>query len=591
MESASVGSKYPSGSVTPQGGPSQRLLLPALLLFAAVAGTLQVRSVDVFWHLASGRWILEHGRVPTADPFRFTHQGAAWVDHEWLFQVIVGGLERLGGIPALTAFRAALVVLLAAALWGGLRRAGAPPAAAALTAVAALLAARGRFLLRPELVSLLLLALFLALLQAHRRQPRPGRLALLAGVVALWANLHPAALAAPGLAAAHLLGSRLPGGSGPPARGAPLPWGHVLLAPPLLALALLANPYGVELLAVPLRIGRSLSGLPGFNPEWLPLWLAPRPFVLAFLAAIAALAVVAAWRTRRVDPATGLVALLLLALAVRSVRHVGLFAIGGAFFAGEALAALAHGAARSPKWQRRAAPLALLATALAAAWVVVPPPSGPLRPRGVAMRFGVGIQPGLFPAAAVERVAAWPGLGNLYNDVAFGGYLLWRLYPPRQVFIDSRNEVDPGLLRELAAARSDSRRWQGLLDRHQVDGALVRYDERPRPVVIGGVPGQPVVEHHTSSALFFPPEQFALVHWDDVALLFVRRTPGRREELAAVEYRFVQPEDWRAMLARAAADSAVRAGALRELRRKLAEEPGSRRARELLLALDGLDRR
>src|SRR5688572_28202354 len=35
-----------------------------LLAFAAVAGTLRLRAYDTFWHLAAGRWILEHRAVP-----------------------------------------------------------------------------------------------------------------------------------------------------------------------------------------------------------------------------------------------------------------------------------------------------------------------------------------------------------------------------------------------------------------------------------------------------------------------------------------------------------------------------------------------
>ena len=60
---------------------------------------------------------------------------------------------------------------------------------------------------------------------------------------------------------------------------------------------------------------------------------------------------------------------------------------------------------------------------------------------------------------------------------------------------------------------------------------------------------------------------------------------GRRERLAAIEYRHVQPEDRRATLARADRETLFRRGAIAELRRRLAEDPGCRRAREMLEAL------
>ena len=181
-------------------------------------------------------------------------------------------------------------------------------------------------------------------------------------------------------------------------------------------------------------------------------------------------------------------------------------------------------------------------------------------------------------------------MGNLYNDVAFGGYLLWRLYPPRQVFIDARNEVNPGLFHELAAARASEEGWTALLTRYGIDGALVRYDDRPRPVLsppsAGGPGGPPRVEHHTTNSLFFPRERFALVYWDDVAMIFLRRTPERAALLEREEYRFVHPEDWRATLAQAERDPFFRAAALAEIERRLREDPGVDRALQLRQALE-----
>ncbi|HEX9670545.1 MAG TPA: hypothetical protein VGC93_13820, partial [Thermoanaerobaculia bacterium] len=323
---------------------------------------------------------------------------------------------------------------------------------------------------------------------------------------------HPGALLAPPLVAAYLLGARFP-------------WRAVLGLPAVAALALLANPYGAKVFSVPLGIAAGLRGLPAVNPEWLPVWRAPQPYLLAGVAALVALAAAARVRARRLDAATGLVALLLAALAATAVRHQGLFFLGAAFFAGECLADLRRAAplppiARPALWRTAA----LAACVLAAAWCVWPPSSGPLRPRQGRLVPGLGLEPGRFPEKSVDLLERRRGVGNLYNDVAFGGYLLWRLYPPRQVFIDSRNEVRPDLLHELARARADERAWQALLDRYAIDAALVRNDVRLRPLVTLDAAGRPVrVEVHTATDLLFPPERFARVYADDLAVLFVRR--------------------------------------------------------------------
>lgn len=593
-----------------------RLLIASALGFAAVAGTLRLRAYDTFWHLAAGRWILAHAAVPRLDPFRFTSRDTPWVDHEWLFQALIAALERLGGLPALVVARTALVAGIAALLLVALRRAGAPLPGAVVVAVVAVLGARGRFFLRPELMSLLGVVVLFALLQRLRRQGQWGwrAAALVAAPVALWVNLHPGALVAPPLVAAYLLGTRLPDGSVPPARGRrPAPWLSTLLLPACAALALLANPYGARVLTVPFGIAAGLRGLPAVNPEWLPSWRAPQPFLIAGVAGLLVLSAVtvatwrraagggfaarsaeqAAGRLGALDPATGLAALVLAGLAATAVRHQGLFFLGAAFFAGECLAALASGsageaaeAAARPGADRRAPTLAVIACVLAAAWCLWPPSSGPLRPRQGRLLPAFGLEAGRFPEQAVDDLARRRGVGNLYNDVAFGGYLLWRLHPPRQVFIDSRNEVRPDLLHELARARADEAAWRELLDRYAIDAALVRYDDRLRPLVTLDAQGRPArVEHHSASALLFPRDRFALVYWDDLALLFLRRTPTRAAQLAREEYRVIQPEDWQATLAAAAADPAVRASALAEVERRLREEPTLQRAALLRQAL------
>jgi hypothetical protein len=547
-----------------------RILAAAVLAFAAVAGTLRLKAYDLFWHLAGGRWILEHGELPRLDPFRFTSVQVPWVDHEWLFQVAVAALERAGGLPLLVIACAAWIVLLAALLWISIRRSGAPAVASAWIVLVAILGARGRFFLRPELISLVGLAAVLALLQRFRRTGDWRAAVAIPLLVMVWVNFHPGALLAAPVTAAYLVGSRLPGGRA-------VPWRWVIGLPVLCALAVLANPYGTGVFTVPAGIAEALRGLPGVNPEWLPVWKAPQAAFLFGVAAVVALAIL---RRRAADPATGLATLALTVLAATGVRHQGLFFIGAAFFAGEVLRRDLKDI-NDPKDVRdgKGRGLVLLACLLAAFWCVWPPSRGPLRPRQGTFRPGLGLEPNRFPERAVDDLARRPGIGNLYNDVAWGGYLLWRLYPPRQVFIDARNEVNPGLLHELAAARGSEEGWNALLERYGIDAALVRYDERPRPVMAAPDPfgGPPRLEMHTSNALFFPRDRFALVYWDDVAMIFLRRTPERAALLAREEYRYVHPEDWRAMLD-AAADPSFRASALDEIERRLRADPGLGRA-------------
>jgi hypothetical protein len=181
--------------------------------------------------------------------------------------------------------------------------------------------------------------------------------------------------------------------------------------------------------------------------------------------------------------------------------------------------------------------------------------------------------------------AAPPGsVGPLYNELLHGGFLLWRLFPPRQVFLDGRMELEPALLHELVAARRSPSEWSELLRRRGVEGALVRYEHRRIPVVEPGPDGAlRQIDARTPNDLLFPPELWDLVDWDDEAMLFLARGAHRWPD---PPYLLARPEDPDRLLPRAAADPAFRAGLRGELERKLAGQPGCRRARTLLDALE-----
>jgi hypothetical protein len=358
----------------------------------------------------------------------------------------------------------------------------------------------------------------------------------------------------------------------------------VLTVPVALAGAVMVNPVGFKLYLVPFEIHSALRDLDAVNPEWLPVWSAPQP---ALFVGVAGLGVVVSWalvRARRIDAATALSTLALGVLAASGVRHQGLFVIGAAFLVGESMADIDRVPRRVAR-RSDAVPNAIAVglCLVAALWCVWTPSSGPLRARQGPYAFGLGVQPGRYPVAAVEALETRPYMGPMYNDVAFGGYLAWRLYP-RRVFIDGRNEVDADLLKQVVGARSDSRAWTALLDEFGIDRAMVRYDDRLIEVTD---PSGNIVSRRTPNALLFPSSSFALVYWDDVSMVFVRRTEDNRERIHKDEYRFVHPEDRLRTLEAASTDPAFRDGVLAELERRLQQEPDCVRARALRNDLAG----
>ncbi|HXH28520.1 MAG TPA: hypothetical protein VNL37_05705, partial [Candidatus Polarisedimenticolia bacterium] len=148
-----------------------------LAVFALVACLALTRTTDtdLFWHLATGDWILAHRQVPRADPFSYTVPGRPWIDVHWLFQAGLSLFHRTGGWRGLTLLKAGLVLLLFAGLYARSRRHAGPAAVAAALLLGAL-ACEERFLMRPEILSwLLMLAVIEAVERALGRQDAAGR--------------------------------------------------------------------------------------------------------------------------------------------------------------------------------------------------------------------------------------------------------------------------------------------------------------------------------------------------------------------------------------------------------------------------------
>lgn len=575
---------------------SQWLPLAGLALAVIAASLYPIRSTDVFWHLATGRWMAEHSSVPTLDPFRFSVTDLPWVNHEWLFQLLLFAVERLAGWPGLQALRGLLMAAFSATLYVGLGRIRLGRVPRVLVTLIAVFGIRPRSFLRPELITLTAIALLLILLREVIWRPRNAQRTWriywpMALLTVVWANFHGEALLAPALSGLYLLGTRWRGGV-PNEEPQPASWGLVFGVPTALILATFCTPNGWRILQVPGGITGAMRHLEAVNPEWLPTWKAPQPTLFAAFLIVALLCVLA-WKRapRRILP-SALATVLLAGIALTAVRHQALFFVGAAFLGGESLRVLIRSRAPDSRfpWMQSSATAALCL--MAAAWFLFPPVSGPLRPRQGEFRLGFGIQPGRFPERAVEFLERHPEIGPLYNTFAHGGYLLWRLYPPRQVFHEGRMELQPTLLREIGRARADDRSWRGFLRSHGAVGGLVRYDPRPRPVATMDSQGQArIVDQRTSNSLLFPRTNYSLVYWDDQVMLYLDRDEPKTTEFAGQEYLAVDPEDLGWTLRQAATDVEFLHAALRESERKLTEDPGCQRAAWLRGQLTALQRR
>jgi hypothetical protein len=143
---------------------------------------------DTYSHIAIGRWILDHGVVPTQDVFSQTMRGTEWTAFEWLSQVALALAHQWGGWIGLVALTALALSLTVALMTRFLLR-SLEPIYALLFVGAAISMTAAHVLARPHMLAMPLLMMWtIELVRAaeERRTPSLWMLPLMT----LWANLH-----------------------------------------------------------------------------------------------------------------------------------------------------------------------------------------------------------------------------------------------------------------------------------------------------------------------------------------------------------------------------------------------------------------
>jgi hypothetical protein len=452
---------------------SQRLLVWLLPIGLLSLATLPAIDSDLFWHLANGRWILQHG-LPTHDVYSFSATDHLWVVHEWLADVLAYGLYGLGGYPALSLAAALVVAAGFGFVFALLRQGGASPTSAAALTLVSALAASTTWGARPQILNFLLLAVLAWYL--FRLRAGGAHLVVLPALFLLWANLHSAYLAGLGFAVLFAIGESIQRWR--ETRLSPLPTGRLvgLWWSLLIAGALsLVNPGTFRTLLFPL--GTLSSRLIEQN---IQEWASPDFHSLAgLMLALLIIVLFAGLLTGKVraDLTEALLAPAFLVLALISSRHVPLFVVAGAPLLGRCAGALERTLGRARPSSRPAVGPPSLARAGAHALVLV---------AAGTLMIGARLLPNAMPdrqqaeLAATQPVAAATFLQgepprDIFNQYGFGGYLVWTLQPHGdRVFIDGRVEVyGDRIFSDYLAVNSLAPNWREILDRYQVGTVLM----------------------------------------------------------------------------------------------------------------------
>jgi len=517
------GSRSSRAGTSPAGANPlwTRLLIPSMgdAIFIGLLAVLTCTSLStrllgdagIGWHIRTGQQILASYAVPRVDSFSSTMGGKPWFAWEWLYDVIVGELERWAGLNGVVWFTAVVIAGVFASTFRLLLRRGTNVFVALVLLLLAASASMIHFLARPHVLSWLLTLAWFWILDssetdcmqtdpagpsATRSTATGRRLWLLPLLMLVWVNVHGGFLIGFVLLAIYWLSAI---------------WHAVWLKenkfPEFLAklrcraqarslaavglaagVASLVNPYGWKLHA---HIYGYLSNR--FLMEHIDEFQSPnfhgvaqRCFALLMLATMVAVAS----RARAVRVSEGLVILFALYSGLYASRNIPVSSLLLALVIGPLLSGaiknLGGDLIRFRRLGDREAAFTermvtvesslqghLWAIAAAAFLIVIAAYGGRL---GANQLMDAHFDPKRFPASAVDfldRKTAGERDAVTVPDY-WGGYLIYRLYPRTLVALDDRHDLygEEFFKSYLKMVRVEPG-WDGLLDKYQARCVLV----------------------------------------------------------------------------------------------------------------------
>ncbi|WP_420641764.1 hypothetical protein [Candidatus Leptofilum sp.] len=451
---------------------TRRLFTYLLAIALFVMSVRETLDPDMWWHLRTGEAIWQMQTIPQFDLFSYTVPQNVWIVQQWLTDLGMWLVYELAGLAGLSLLFAAIVAVAFMLVYA--RCAGRPYLAALITLVAYFTAALPLGV-RPQMINILFLALFVYVVDGVRQSGwRSWTLWLLPLVTALWANMHSGYLTGVALLGAYVVGEAFQRRLAQPDETT-LTWsqiGQLAGVTVFSLLAALVNPRGIDLVLFPL--GTLGSDVIQSN---IVEWYSPDFHLVYFwfFGLMMALGVVSMVYSRR--PVTWTDLLLFggpAAGGLLSARHIPLFAVAAAPIIARHLLSvlsetrlypLASGTSKQTAPTRFLQMLnglvLLLMLLVGAIWLQTR-----LAGNEAALER-------TFPVAAVDFIEE-AGLadGRIYNTYEWGGYLIWRRIP---VFIDGRTELYGNEFFSYYLQTTRVREnWQQPLDEMAVDLVLLR---------------------------------------------------------------------------------------------------------------------
>ncbi len=453
----------------------RKISVAGILSAALILSFGPITDSDLWWHLATGRYIIENREIPVEDFYSYTNAGIKWIDHEWLSQIIFYAIYDRMGLSGVVLLKAMLAIIGLGLLYKrSLLLSGNFFALASLATATEL--SRGAWVERPMMFTFAFLSLTLFFLESHAKGQH-DKLWILPIFVAVWANLHGGFITGILVILIYSIGFFW---SGERHKSK-----NLLIVAFVSTLAALFNPYTYRGVLYPFQYAQQ-----SIHARFIMEWQSPTFHTLT-LFEIMLLLVIVMFAKHRVDNTHLLLIVTFTHLALFAERNISLFALVSAPIIFAYTEKVIAGAI-DPNYATKKFDLPLIAKGLARMKIKKDLARGILNTFipafsyafvALALSFfwyyhfaqenAFDVTPASFPEGAVEFLAVEEPKGNLFNIYHWGGYVIWKLYPKYRVFIDGRADVYGDFIYEYLSVHRIEPRWREILKKYDVKVILI----------------------------------------------------------------------------------------------------------------------
>lgn len=472
---------------------------------------VHVYNYDFWWHLATGKYIVENRSLPQSDPFSYTsHQEPTTkksmiLKGYWLSQAIFYKVYSQWDLKGIIILRSLLLLGYLLLIFLAVRKQGPPDWLALLLVTGVFFLAANFTGERPQLFTFLFFAIIMYLLEDFRKT-RSKKILFIPLAILLLSNMHPGYIVCILLLSLYILGE----GVLLVMRRGPVDKGFKLLSSVWISALILSflNPNGFSVFGEMLTLGEQTKGI----VEFMPTFYAYRNNLSQLHYSYIGFLLLSLLNLRYIRK-IGLVHMLVLItftiMSLASLRYLIFYMCAAAPILARTILYV-----KEEKYinsyvrglKSRESLLYGLAFILGAVLVFSEIPAF--------ARYEFRANTALaVPNDAADFLNSQKFYGNMFNEYGFGGYLIWRLYPDKKVFIDGRhleNEVADEYNVIASAYEGKDRNWSELLKKYGIT-----YIVMPPLTVRGDI--IPIVEK------LLDMNEWVLIYSDHLALVFLKK--------------------------------------------------------------------